>query len=411
MAPIDGTKLSLSLIPPPATTNPVRGVDPDRVGNGYALVSSTDTKSGRDSVDIYDTDNKLVAFHLLLSPGHKINRSVGITTKPTLSPDGTFRSGRSSAIVLTSGGSLITFREKLIDDKISLLVEKKLYSAAIVVAFADPTYDAENITNLYRQYAEYLYSKGDFGGAIDQYIHTIGSLETSHVLYRYLDAPKIPHVVRYLEHLRSRGVATPVHIELLRTCYLKLNDSAAADSLGSTGSRSVDKSSLAAIISKIPTQPKEAITNICSLEANQAAEILIIHGASLARALPREMAGLVISLCVGTYSPKSLANAAVVDATDLKKMIDRKVEESDQTSKPYPVHLFASAFIENPKILRLILAHCNRNKCPLTPSLRRTLLELSLSEWNQARRSGDTEVEKLRHREAIAVSRTMTVLL
>jgi vacuolar protein sorting-associated protein 11 len=50
----------------------------------------------------------------------------------------------------------------------------------------------------------------------------------------------------------------------------------------------------------------------------------------------------------------------------------------------------------------LILTHCNRNKCPLTPSLRRTLLELTLYEWNQAKRTGDTEAEKLRRKEAIA---------
>jgi hypothetical protein len=316
----------------------------------------------------------------------------------------------SSAVVFTSGSSLVTFREKTTAEKISLLVQKNLYSAAIVVAYADPAYEANNITNLYRQYAEHLYGKGDFGGAIDQYIHTIGSLETSHVLYRFLDAPKIAYVVRYLEHLRARGLATPVHVELLRTCYLKLNDQAAADALGSTGSRLIDKSSLASIIAKIGTTPKEAIANICSLEASQAAEILVIHGLSLARVLPRETAGLVISLCVGTYSPKSLANAALLESIDLKKMIDRKVDEAEQISKPYPVHMFAPAFIENPKILRLILAHCNRNKCPLTPSLRRTLLELSLAEWNQAKRSGDTEAEKLRHRDAIAVGSLCLVL-
>ncbi|GAX22817.1 hypothetical protein FisN_24Lh099 [Fistulifera solaris] len=399
VAPIDGLKQSLCLIPPAASAG---REDSDRVGNGYALVSSTDSKSNRDSVDIYDADNKLVAFHLLLPPGHSVLRSAGITTKPTMSSDGTHRSGRSSAVVFTSGGSLVTFREKTTAEKIYLLVQKNLYSAAIVVAYADPSYEADNITNLYRQYAEHLYGKGDFGGAIDQYIHTIGSLETSHVLYRFLDAPKIAYVVRYLEQVRSRGLATPVHVELLRTCYLKLNDQAAADALGSTGSRLIDKSSLASIIAKIGTNPKEAIANVCSLEASQAAEILVIHGLSLARVLPRETAGVVISLCVGTYSPKSLANAALLESIDLKKMIDRKVDEAEQISKPYPIHLFAQAFIENPKILRLILAHCNRNKCPLTPSLRRTLLELSLAEWNQAKRSGDTEAEKLRHRDAIA---------
>ena len=404
VAPIDGIKLSMSLIPPPTPAKPVRQVDLDEIGSGYALVASTDAKSGRDSVDIYDAHNKLVAFHLLLSPGHSSVRSAGITTTPTMSSDGTLRSGRSSAVVLTSGGQLVTFTEKLTAEKISLLVQKNLYSAAIVVAYADPSYDADDITNLYRQYAEHLYRKGDFGGAMDQYIHTIGSLESAHVLYRYLDAPKIPHLVKYLEQLRTRGLATPVHNELLRTCYLKINDTDAAEALAASGSRSMDKGSLATILAKIPTHPKEALATICSLEARQAAEVLVVHGASLARGLPREMAGVVISLCLGTYSPKSLADAALSDTSDLKRMVEKKVGEDEMVTKPYPVHLFASAFIEHPKLLRLILAHCNRNKCPLTSSLRRTLLELTLAEWNQAKRTGDTEAEKLRHKEAIAVS-------
>ena len=394
----------MSLVPPPSPAKPVRQIDSDQIGSGYALVASTDSKSGRDAVDIYDADNKLVAFHLLLSPGHSTVRSAGITTLPTFSSDGSLRSGRSSAVVLTSGGSLVTFTEKLTAEKISLLVQKNLYSAAIVVAYADPSYEADDITNLYRQYAEHLYRKGDFAGAMDQYIHTIGSLESSHVLYRYLDAPKIPHLVKYLEQLRSRGLGTPVHNELLRTCYLKLNDADAAEALAASGSRSIDKGSLASILSKISSHPKEALATICSLDARHAAEILVVHGASLARGLPRETAGVVLSLCVGTYSPKSLAEAALLDSADLKRMIEPAAAEHEVLSKPYPVYLFASAFIEHPKMLRLILATCNRSKCPLTPSLRRTLLELTLSEWNQAKRSGDTEAEKLRCKEAIAVS-------
>ena len=45
--------------------------------------------------------------------------------------------------------------------------------------------------------------------------------------------------------------------------------------------------------------------------------------------------------------------------------------------------------MENPKLFRLILSHCGRNDCVLTPMLRRTLLELTLDEWNSARRTGD----------------------
>ena len=363
-------------------------------------------------MDIYDSINKLVAFHLLLSPGHRALRAAGVATFPTLTTasghaaanDGSYRSGgRSSAIVLTSGGSLVTLTEKQTDEKIALLVQKNLYSAAIVVAYADPSYEAERITSLYRQYAEHLYKKGEFGGAIDQYCNTIGSLESSHVIFRYLDAPKIPLLVRYLEKLRSRNLATPVHNELLRTCYLKLNDTEAADAIAASLSSSVtSKNSLSSILSNLSNSPKEALATICSLGARQVAEIMVVHGASLARALPRETAGVVLALCLGTYSPKALADAAVTDAAPLRKLIEAH-EDKERTHEPYPAHLFASAFVENPKMLRLILAHCNRSKCFLTPSLRRTLLELTLDEWNQAKRVGDIETEKLRHKEAIAV--------
>jgi hypothetical protein len=130
----------------------------------------------------------------------------------------------------------------------------------------------------------------------------------------------------------------------------------------------------------------------------------VAHGASLARVMPRETAGVVVSLCLGTYSPLALAEAASAAAAEANKMLEFAVDERERTCEPYPVRIFCSAFLDNPKILRLILAHCNRNKCHLTPSLRRTLLELTLAEWNQAQRAGDTEGEKLRHREAIAVS-------
>ena len=93
----------------------------------------------------------------------------------------------------------MTLTEKVTIEKVNLLVQKNLYSAAIFVAYADPSFESAEITSLYRRHAEHLYRKGDYGGAIDQYIHTIGSLEPSHVIFRYLDAPKIPLLVKVRE--------------------------------------------------------------------------------------------------------------------------------------------------------------------------------------------------------------------
>lgn len=439
----------MCIIPPPVSADKRRDVvevdDDIGIGNGYVLVASTDSKSNRDTVDIYDITNNLVAFHLLLSPGHRAVRAAAVTTLPSSSTGnphsvngrsrisgGNVREGQSSAVVLTSGGSLVTCTEKRTEEKIALLIQKNLYSAAIVVAYADPSYEASEITALYQTYAEHLYQKGDFAGAIDQYIQTIGSLESSHIIFRYLDAPKIPLLVKYLEKLRSLSLATPMHNDLLRTCYLKLNDTDAAEAIGITTVSSPSslaspplsstKASnvsiaMASVLSNLTLNPKEALATVCSLEAHQAAEVMMIHGASLARAFPRETAGVILSLCLGTFSPKALSEVSIVNnPTALYKLLQYNTNTTISTTTtnvgdqpmlcdPFPAQIFLPrTFVEHPKMLRLVLAHCNRNKCPLTPELRRTLLELTLSEWNRSKRSGDTESEKLRYKEAIAVS-------
>eukprot|EP00934_Nitzschia_sp_Nitz4_P006160 Nitzschia sp. Nitz4//scaffold35_size145790//53677//57308//NITZ4_003021-RA/size145790-augustus-gene-0.134-mRNA-1//-1//CDS//3329549097//6150//frame0 len=398
VAPIDGSKLAVCVIPPRESPGTAREPAVKKAGSSFALVASTDAKSRRDAVDIYDATNKLVAFHFLLSPGHTAIRADGVTTLPTRAADGSLRSGKSSAVIFTSGGSLVTLTEKPTTEKVNLLVQKNLFSAAIFVAYADPSFEVAEITSLYRKHAEYLYRKGDYAAAIDQYINTIGSLEPSHVIFRYLDAPKIPLLVKYLEELRARELTTAVHNELLRTCYLKLNDSESAEAIAAFTSSAMDTESLSSVVT---SSPKNALAMICSFEAPQAAEALVVHGASLARLLPRETAGLAVTLCLGTFSPSRFSESGSVLA-DAKKVLERAIDDSERVCDPYPVHLFASSFMENTKMLRLLLSHCNRNKCTLTPSLRRTLLELTLAEWNQAKRSGDTEVEKLRRKEAIA---------
>lgn len=390
----------MCLIPPATAAQMVREVDTEQIGYGYALVASKDTKAQRDSIDIYDATNKIVALHMLLSPGQRAVGVASINTPPSMSHDGSYRDGVSSAMVLTSGGSLITLTEKTTQEKVTLLLQKALYTAAIVVAYSDPSYEESSIVSLYRQYAEYLYRKGDFASSMDQYINTIGSLESSHIIFRFLDAPKIPLLVKYLETLRERNLASPTHNELLRTCYLKLNNTEAADSI-STASAIIQKSSVASMLTDLASNPKDALASICSLPAPQVVEIFTMHGTALVRAFPKESAGIVISLCMGTYSPEKLAGAALLNASEVHTL-GEYASEDKRACNPYSISLFAPSFIEHPKTLRMILSHCNRNKCPISPTLRRTLLELTLKEWNHAKKLGDVETEKNRRKEAIA---------
>ncbi len=433
VSPIDGSKIAMCAVPPPPVSR--RQYHPHRLlgsqsessssgeakrnhendeimtkirtsaesGASYVLIATTDLKSGRDAVDIYDASNKLVAFHILLSPGHRALGAVGVTTTPKAVMDGNKRGGLSSAVIFTSGGSIVTLTEKVTSDKVSLLVQKNLYAAAISMAFADPTYQPADITALFRKHAEHLYRKGDFSASMDQYIYTIGSLEPSYVIFRFLDAPKIPLLTKYLEELRSRDIATSVHCELLRTCYLKLNDVNMAEKISASLSKSMTSTTCNSLVSSLLHNPVEALATICSFDAPHAVEALKSHGSTLAKALPKETAGVVIMLCDGVYTPTSIGAAG--SSGRRRDALEESLESSDRptTCDMYPVHLFSSAFLENPKLLRVILAHCDKNKRGLNSSLKRMLLELTLEEWNAAKRTGDFEREDIRRGEAMAM--------
>ena len=107
----------------------------------------------------------------------------------------------------------------------------------------------------------------------------------------------------------------------------------------------------------------------------------------------------VIALCDGSYSPTAIADSAAGrQSTPAEAKNDGVVK-----CQKYPISLFANAFMENPKLFRLILSHCRRSDWELTPMLRRTLLELTLDEWNAAKLADDIQIQKQRRDEAILV--------
>lgn len=60
-------------------------------------------------------------------------------------------------------------------------------------------------------------------GAIDQYVKTIGRLETSYVIRKYLESRHLEPLVQYLEELHKKGCATEDHTTLLLTCFVKID--------------------------------------------------------------------------------------------------------------------------------------------------------------------------------------------
>jgi len=86
-----------------------------------------------------------------------------------------------SLYILTTKGSLSQLIEKDLQSKLTVLFKKNLYDVAVRMAKCQQ-YDSQALIDIFRQYGDHLYTKGDHSGAVEQYIKTIGKLEPSYVI-------------------------------------------------------------------------------------------------------------------------------------------------------------------------------------------------------------------------------------
>lgn len=144
-----------------------------------------------------------------------------------------------SLYVLAGDRKLYQLQEKDTQTKLEMLFNKKNYTLAISLAKSQQ-YDQDGLIDIFTQYGDHLYKKGDHDGAIDQYIKTIGKLEASYVIRKFLDAQRIHNLTKYLQALHKAQMATEEHTTLLLNCYTKLKDVSKLDEFIMTKDREVD---------------------------------------------------------------------------------------------------------------------------------------------------------------------------
>lgn len=182
----------------------------------YLVVVGKDTKAVHASgitsppiemniVTVYDIQNKFIAYSAPLPAVVDIVSEWG------------------SLYILSQDGKLFTLQEKDTQTKLDMLFKKNQYALAISLAKSQQ-YDEDGLIDIFRQYGDHLYSKGDHDGAIAQYIKTIGKLEASYVIRKFLDAQRIHNLTAYLQSLHKKDLATEDHTTLLLNCYTKLKD-------------------------------------------------------------------------------------------------------------------------------------------------------------------------------------------
>ncbi|TFK36435.1 hypothetical protein BDQ12DRAFT_686883 [Crucibulum laeve] len=186
----------------------------------FVARSANPTDSDITKVTVFDLENKFVAY------------------------SGTFTEGVREIVsqwgqiyVLTMDGQLLSLQEKSTQEKLDTLYRKALYPLALNLAKTQDL-DEASVADIHKQYGDHLYAKGDdYDAAMAQFIQTIGHLQPSYVIRKFLDAQRIHNLVTYLQELHSLGLANADHTTLLLNTYTKLKDVQRLDSFIKTESR------------------------------------------------------------------------------------------------------------------------------------------------------------------------------
>ncbi|KAH8916734.1 hypothetical protein BT69DRAFT_1269971 [Atractiella rhizophila] len=160
------------------------------------------------------------------------NRFVGYNT--------TFESGVrevwslfGAVYVYTNAGECVKLEERKVEEVLEAFCERNLYTLALGYVDSRGLGGAglgEWRVEICRRYADHLYTKGDWEGSMGWYIKTVGGLQPSYVIRKFLDGQRIKLLISYLQVLHSRGLATSDHTTLLLNCYTKSKDLSSLDS-------------------------------------------------------------------------------------------------------------------------------------------------------------------------------------
>ncbi|KAJ6811689.1 vacuolar protein-sorting-associated protein 11-like protein [Iris pallida] len=172
---------------------------------GYLLCVIADQRNGSNTFNIYDLKNRLIAHSMMVGEVMHMLCEWG------------------NIILIMNNRRVLSIGERDMESKLDMLFKKNLYTVAINLVQTQQA-DAAATSEVLRKYGDHLYGKQDYDEAMSQYINTIGHLEPSYVIQKFLDAQRIHNLTNYLEKLHERGLASKDHTTLLLNCYTKLKD-------------------------------------------------------------------------------------------------------------------------------------------------------------------------------------------
>ncbi|GJQ72175.1 hypothetical protein Trydic_g3267 [Trypoxylus dichotomus] len=292
--------------------------------------------------------------------------------------------------ILDSDYNVYHLDEKDLQTKLSLLFKKNLYDVAIRIAKSEQ-YDLDGLVDIFQQYGDHLYSKGAYSSAIEQYIKTIGKLEPSYVIRKFVDSQHIELLTTYLQAIHKQGHANEDHTTLLLNCFTKLNKNDSLKDFILMKDHDLDFNVDIAIKVCRQGSPQEAlmlarkhekhdwyikllledhskhveaVEYIATLKFNDAELYMKKYGSILIQYAPQESTQFLQKLCTN-YRP----------LTPSKNNIIEPVQKADPEDY---IHLF----LNNSARLVEFLEHLIKEECYLSAPVYDTLLEHYLHVWD-----------------------------
>jgi hypothetical protein len=148
-------------------------------GNGTTNSSSTVLR-------IFDASNKVVAA---TAPVHAPLKWIVATSRGILAAD--------------SSGAAIRFWEKPIEQRLESLFRSRSFQLALRIAHMENA-SVKIIAEIKKYFGDFLYSKRDYDAAAVQYAGTVGVLEPSYVIQKFLDAQRVHNLTTYLEAVHEK---------------------------------------------------------------------------------------------------------------------------------------------------------------------------------------------------------------
>jgi len=214
------------------------------------------------SITIYDLKNKYIAYTESFTEDF-IREDQNDVNSKFVEKKGAIRcicSEWGSLFVFTGDRKMYRLEEIDLSTKLDILFKRNMYTLAINIVNSQQQYsninsnsalnlegmankenqkahnnannneyDYGTLVEIYKRYGDWLYEKNDFDNAMKQYLHTIGQLEPSYVIRKFLDAQRIHNLTSYLQALHEAGLANSDHTTLLLNCYTKLKSEDALD--------------------------------------------------------------------------------------------------------------------------------------------------------------------------------------